>query len=417
MMRKKWTSSILFCLLTICCNAQTAGYKFYSLLDSVKTSGFYNIEIGPALSAKINTFYSDLRVVNAAGKWVPHVLHWPAIETSGDPVNHDLKFTKSEVLNSSTSLIIESRKEAISNLGIIIRNTAAERFCTLSGSDDQQKWFVINDSLLLNPLPGKNAVTSVLRINFPLSNYRFFKLVILNKNKDPFDIMQVFSAGAADLPTSLPPKFIQNPACSIEQKDSGKISYIKVMQQDLYHFDKINIKAAGVKYFSRKAELYIPSAGNHSLANPGQLWQSFTISNNGTLEYKLETTNAPEFYLLISNEDNLPLKITAVSTAADYRYLTAYLEKGQQYRLLMNNPSATPPNYDLAGIGTKISDSIPFIAFGNITAIKEPPAVIEKRRNDNWILWSAIIAALLILLLLTIKMVKEIDKRKQDDSI
>jgi hypothetical protein len=416
-MRKKWSNILLLCMITFCCNAQTGGYKFYSLLDSVKTSGFYNIEITPGLSSKINTQYSDLRIANASGKWVPHVLRRPAVEMSNDPINRELKFTKVEKLHSSTSLVIESGQPVISNLGLMIRNTSAERFCTISGSDDQQHWFVINDSVMLSALPGENAVTSILKINFPSSNYRFFKLVILNRDKDPLDIMQVFSTGPADLPTAPSFKLIKNPACSIEQKDSGKTSYIKIMQQAPYHFDKIDIKISGVKYFSRKADLYIPSTSDHSFANPGQLWQSFSISNNSTLQYKLQTSNASVFYLAIHNEDNLPLKITAVSTAADYRYITAYLEPAEQYQLLMSNSSATPPDYDLTNSTAKISDSVPFISFGKIIAISETTPVTQSSKNNQWMLWAAIIAVLIILLLFTKKMIAEVNKRKQDDSI
>ena len=150
-MKKRWSSIFLFCLINICCAAQTAGYKFYSLLDSVKTSGFYNIEITPTLSAHLKTDYSDLRIVNDSGKWVPHVMHFPEREINYDVLTMDLKFTKIENANVSTTLIIENGKDIISNLGLIIKNTAAERFCSLSGSDDKKNWFVINDSILVNP--------------------------------------------------------------------------------------------------------------------------------------------------------------------------------------------------------------------------------------------------------------------------
>jgi hypothetical protein len=416
MMRKNWTSVLLFCLITTCCTAQTAGYKFYAPLDSIKISGFYNIEIKPELSSKINTYYSDLRIVNDSGKWVPHIFHWSYSEGHDSILYESLRIIKKETDASNTILVIAADNELVGNLTLQIRNTTAERFCTISGSDDAANWFVINDSLLINPLPDPKSTSNVFEILFPPNNYKFFKIVIYNKNKPPFDIKAVMQSFITSVENSLHTQ-VANPECNIEQKDSGKISYIKVRQQQSFHFDYIDLKIAGIKYFSRKVDLYIPTSGNHSFSNPGQLWQSFTISNNNTLQLKLETSNAPVFYLLIHNEDNLPLGITEVSTAADYRYMTAYLEKGGSYKLIMNNPSATPPNYDLAKTNTKISDSIPFISFGKIIAVEQTPTSVVKIKNNNWILWAAIIAVLFILLLFTRKMVKEVDKRKEHDSI
>jgi hypothetical protein len=416
-MRRRWINILLFCMIVVCCNAQTTGYKFYAPLDSIKTPGFYNIAITPELSAHLKTDYSDLRIVNDSGKWVPHILHAPTPDKSDATLYMDLRLMKKESTKASTIIEVAAGNEPMNNIILVMRNTAAERFCTLSGSDDGKNWFVINDSIIIKPEPDPKETENSFTINFPLNNYSFFRIVIFNNNKDPFDIKDVMHRITASSIDNSSTRTVLNPSCTITQKDSGKISYIKITQQQSFHFDKINIKLSGVKYFSRKVDLYIPGFGNHSFNDPGQLWQSFTISNNSTLETKLETSNAPVFYLLIYNEDNLPLKVTEVSTVADYRYVTAYLEKEVHYKLIMDNSSASPPNYDLANVNTKISDSIPFISFGKIIAVQQTPVTVEKIKNNKWILWMAIIAVLFILLLFTRKMVKEVDKRKEHDSL
>jgi hypothetical protein len=416
-MRKKWISFLCFVTAAVCCNAQTAGYKFYARLDSVKTSGFYNIAITPELSAHLKTDYSDLRIVNDSGKWVPHVLHYPATEKSDLALYMDLRIVKKETTGSFTTLVIAAGQHITSNLVLNIRNTTAERFCTLSGSDDDKDWFVINDSILINPASEAKNTTNSFRIDFPPSNYSFFKIVIDNKNKDPFDIKDVMNSTSASSMLIDKPKLLLNPPTIIEQKDSGKISYLKVTQQQSYHFNNISLKLSGVKYFSRKVDLYIPDDANHSVSNPGQLFQSFTISNNSTLEFKLPVTNAPIFYLKINNEDNLPLKVAEVNTSIDNRYITSYLEKGNKYRLIMENASATEPNYDLTSINIKFSDSTPLLSFKNIIAFKEKPTVASPQKNNSWILWVSLIAVLFVLLLFTQKMVKEVNKRKEHDSI
>lgn len=411
-MKKKWINLLLYSSITVCCTAQTGGYKFFSKLDSVKTPGFYNIELTPELTARLKTDYSDLRIVNDAGKWIPHVLHAPAYERTDMGLIMNLRFSITENSGINTVLVIESGEKISNNIGLIITNTAAERFCTLSGTNDKKNWFVINDSILLSPVPAENETENISRINFPPNSYRFYKVIIHNKNKDPFNIKGVVEYASAAKITNTPDKLIQNPVAAIQQKDSGKISYIKISQQLPYQFDHISLQLAGVKYYSRQVDIYIPYAENHSISRPGQLLQSFTISNNSTLQFKVPLSKAAVYYLLINNEDNLPLTVKEIKTAISQHYITAYLENGSNYKLIMDNESASLPDYDLQKLNSKIPDSIPFLYFDKIMAAAENKLQETATKNNNWILWVSITAALLILLFFTYKMLKEVDKRK-----
>ena len=414
MMKKRWSSIFLFCLINICCAAQTAGYKFYSRLDSIKTSGFYTVELTPELTAHLKTDYSDLRIVNDSGKWIPHVLH--SDNSKGfDAVFMGLKFAKTENDKLKTTLLIENRFDVISNIGLTIRNTTAERFCTLSGSDDKINWFVINDSILINPSFDDNTTKNTFMLNFPWSNYKYFKLKIYNNNKDPFDIKDVITRTPPVLELYSLNESMQNPLSKIQQKDSAKMSYIKIIQGEPYHFDHISFKLSGVKYFSRKADLYIPENNTHSFLSPGRLLQSFTLSNNSTLQFKIPLCNAPIFYLLINNEDNPPITAIEVKTNNSYHSVTGYLENGNSYKMILDNLSAITPNYDLVKLAKDTPGKI--LKSGKIIAFENNVPELTPAKNNKWILWAAIAAALLILLLFTKKMIKEVDKRKQDDSV
>jgi len=416
-MRKKWANILLLCLLVVCCNAQTAGYKFYAQLDSVKKSGFYNIEISPELSAHLKTDFSDLRIVNDSGKWVPHIVHTPAIERSDMNLSMDLRLIKKESTKATTIIEVAAGNYAVDNIILVIRNTAAERFSTLSGSDDGKNWFVINDSIMIKPVFEPGSTVNSFTLNFPPNHYNFFRVVIYNNNKDPFDVKDVMQNISFSSPDDSSLKMISNPAIHIDQLDSARISYIKITQQQPFHFNNISLKIEGVKYFSRKADLYIPAPGYHSFSSPGSLLQSFTISNNSSLQFKLPVSNATVFYLRVNNEDNLPLKITAINTAVYPSYLSTYLEQGNKYTLIMENPAAIPPNYDLGNIITKFSGSTPSLSFKKIVAFEQTPIIITAKKNNSWILWTSVIAALIILLLFTRKMITEVDKRKSNDRI
>jgi len=412
-MKKKWINCLLFALTPFYCLAQTAGFTFSTRLDSVKTSGFYNIEVTPELGAHIKTDYSDIRITNAQGKWIPHRLYIPAYEQTSHTAIMDLHFSLTENSKANTTLIIEQGASAtiMSNIVLTLSNTAAARTCVLSGSDDKQNWFIINDSIGIAPVADARGSVNQFFLYFPPSSYKYFRLVIHNNNKDPFDIKDVgYSAVIGEAPNS-PAREIINPMPAIQQKDSGRISYVRVTQQQPYQFERIRLQLTGVPYFTRRVELYISGNEKHSFASPGILSHSFTVSNNSSPEFNVPLSKANTFYLLIYNEDNLPLTVKGISSSLYSRYLVTYLEKDSSYSLVMDNAAAVQPDYDLPQFKNR-SDSFAYIHFANIEVIpanKQPAAAVQ---NNNWILWSSIAAALLILLFFTWKMLKEVDKRK-----
>jgi hypothetical protein len=417
-MKPKWSNVFLFTLLCFRCGAQTTGYKNFCLLDTVRNAGFYNIALTPEINAHIKTDYSDIRIVNKEGKWVPHLFVLPANIIHQDIAAFSLPYEIMANSKVNTIVTIKSARELTSNIGLTIKNTAAKRFCTLSGSDDKKNWFVINDSILLNSSAERDSAVNTIRIDFPPSSYQYFRIIIFNDNKDPFNIRNIVQESHAGLPKIPVGRMIQNPAPTIIQKDSGKISYVKIIQQKAYHLNNISFKLSGPKYFYRQADLYIPYRDISSFSNPGKLIQSFTVSNNSTLQFKLPLINPGVFYLMINNDDNLPLIVNNINTASDYSYLVAYLEKGDGYKLIMDNPAATKPAYDLSHLNNAISsDSNQTLSTGEIIAANEKiiPAVIPK--NKKWLLWTAIAVILLLLLFFTKKMITEVDKTKHNDNL
>lgn len=416
-MRKNLFNLLWCCLFPVCAVAQTDGYKFYSRLDSVKRPGFYNIELTPELNALVKTDLSDLRIINEQGKWIPHLVHTAAEESAVKPELRKLKFSLTAYSGIYTEILIESSKQVSTNIGLLITNTAAERYATLSGSNDRSGWFVINDSILLNPVPAPQKTETIFRIDFPPNNYSFYRIVIHNDKKDPLQIKDVVEYTNAPGMSNPLFRLIENPAPVLTQKDSGKISYIKIGQQKPYPFDHISLRVNGVTFFNRKAGIYIPYGANSSFENPGQLLQSITISNNSTLQYRLPLTASVVCYLLINNEDNLPLQVQEIKTAVSNRYITTYLDSGSTYKLIMHNETAVLPNYDLDRINSPVPDSIAFLQFSDIRAFPAnvQPAVTAK--TDQWILWSAVAAALIMLLFFTFKMIKAVDKKKSHDRL
>lgn len=412
---KKPVSLFLFILINWGAFAQTKGYNYYSDLDRVGRSGFYHVELTPEISAHLKPDLTDIRIVNNEGKWIPHLLRIPANIETRHPALWDLKYLITENSIRNTVAIIEKGNDTVTNIIVEINNTTAQRFCTLSGSDNKQNWYVINDSILPDTPLREASVTARMRINFPPISYPYLRLTIRNNNKDPYNITGIFS----EVPVTdntLQKKIIHNPLPVIRQKDSGKISYVTIIQREPYLFSNITLEVAGVRYFSRKSMLYIPG-GNNAAPGFGDPITSFTISNNSTMHFRFPLVKSKILYLLIHNEDNLPLTVSSINTGYDQMYITGYLEQGKTYRIITDNPNATAPDYDLSTLHFKYADSIPFLH-----ALKPAPLPSENSAtalffNKRILLWSAVSLMLVVLLFFTLKMLREINKNKPDDHL
>jgi hypothetical protein len=401
---------ILLCQLQV--SAQTEGYNYEAAIKPVDSSGFYNIVLTPELNAHLKTDYSDLRIVNDTGKWVPHLVRSLSTEFTEDFVIWDLKIIRKENSSKETELVVSAKDSISSNLVIYLSNTVAERFCSVSGSNDLSSWFTINDSILINPSSDSKKVETFFDISFPPCSYKFFKLQLNNRNKEPFNIIHVGTRGVVRVATKFDRyHIVENPACVISQKDSSKLSIIKVEQSAAYHFETVSVKVNGVKYFKREAYLYIPISINHSFSNPGQLTGNFTISNNSTLKFRFPSNKTKIFYIIIHNDDNLPLKVEEVKTFTNYRVATAYLEKGSHYKLLLDNPSAAAANYDLTIKDISAKENIPSPTIGKITSIKTT-TIAATTSNFKNLIWLTIAIAAIILSFFTFRLITDMNKSK-----
>ena len=412
-MKKKLCSLLIFFSLAgLSSVAQTEGYQYKATIDGIKESGFYNIEITPAINAHLKTDYSDLRIINSNGKWVPHLLIQANSNRSADNLLLDLPIVKKESNTSFTELVVKTIEPNISNLFLKIKNTDAERFATLTGSDDAANWYIINDSIAIKPSKSVDDNIATFNIEFPANNYVYYKLYINNKRKAPFNIMSVGTTGVAPK-GKMPYSFsaMENPAPLITQKDSGKVSFIKVIQPASYHIEKISFKISGVKYFFRRVDLFIPPLALNSINSPGRLLQSFTVSNNSTLEFKIPITNADSFYLIVHNEDNLPLKLEEIKTYSLYRRATVYFEKGKHYKMILENKNAIAPNYDLLQLNLNPKEVLPLATIGNIKFIKNTGA-LSSAKNNKWMIWLTIILAAVTLGYFTYKLITDMSKKE-----
>jgi hypothetical protein len=398
-------NNCLVAILILGVQAQ-AQFRYTCDLQQVSQTGFYKIAISPELSAFTKTDLSDIRIADEKKQWIPYILKYPDLPIG--PTFLYLPEIKIKNSNSETILIIQSNaKQEISNWSLEVKNAHVNRFASISGSDDGKQWYSITDSLLLkNPEGDRNS----LKIYFPPVAYSSFRVKIFNGKNDPLSIQKVTSLLTSPLPS--PGKPVINPAGSFVQTDTSGYSFIRVEQPDDFQFDFLDISVSAPKYYEREVSFYLNAGGNIAQLLKTEPIQKFTVSTNSSGVYSLPFFKSKIFYLLIKNNDNPPLRISAVKTSQSKRELIAWLESGKNYRLFLDDSFARPPDYDLKNFSQSIPDSVTTLSAGKFEATTIIVANRKTVKNSRWWIWPTIILVIILLSISTLALNRDLKKTK-----
>jgi hypothetical protein len=382
-------------------------FNYAAELNKVDTSGFYEIFITPEISRYLKPDFSDIRIAGENNRWVPHILE------QGEAIVLENLFTAFPILQNRVNdsgknlLIVENTKTGgINNLKLLLKNAAVSRVALLSGSNNQQDWYIIDDNININRSYETTKDEYMQEINFPLAKYRYLKLVIDNAHNEPLRVSRVGFYGQPAY--KKPIAYHVNPAPQFIQKDSNHYSYITVKQADSYQFEEISISTNGPRYYSRDVQICLPDFDKNNISMPGRVIGNFKLISGTTCLFYLTRTKAPLFYILIKNGDSPPLKIDTIRTALKNIALVSYLEKDKKYKLLLGDSLASFADYDLQ----TFKDSITVkrvLKYGDVYPISKK-TLNKKDQDKNWWIWPAIILAGLALSFLTYRLTGDINK-------
>ncbi len=379
--------------------AQNAA-RFFSKLPVITKAGFYRINLQPAVVANCQDNLEDLRLLDTASRQVPFVIQTdPPAFTENSFIELPVLSTELAPDKQTHITIGNTSNKTISKLLLEIKNTDANRFVTVSGSDDNKQWFVIKENILLYNVSVPDKDRFVQYLDFPNSSYKFFKIIIHGKNLLPVNIVKV---GIFD-GVQRPGNYTALPAPAIVQKDSSnRNTYLSIRLKENYRVNKLIITVTGPKFFKRNFSVY-----NNTLNSP--LQTSYFISSEVTPAYTMDT-RARSLTAVIGNDDNPPLQIVAVATYQLNKYLSAYLEPGIDYHLSFGDSLATAPAYDLAFFKNQMANSYADISTGAVirSNVSATSGAAKFNGSGTFILWSIIGAVLVLMLVLTVRMTREI---------
>lgn len=371
-------------------------FRYSAKLDTIPASGFFAIHLNSELLSYLRTDHADLRIEDKNNKQIPYLIQ-SAEKPLFTPLFVEFPILSNRIIDSGKSEIILNNDSAklTANIKLFIKNAAVSRLGSLSGSNDRQKWFIIDDQVLIGRSYESVKDEYLQEIVFPGSSYRFYKLVIDNQKNDPMNIVRAGSYAA--LYDRRPMQFEDNPPPAIGQIDSGKYRIVNIQYNRPYHISRIRIIASGAPFFNREFQLFAIDSAMGTKHYIG----SFSLNSKAIPVFDFPLVKTSSLQLIFDNRDNPPLAIDEFITEHLSINATAYLEKNNSYRLLMDNAEANLPDYDLVHFKDSIPQSIGYL---NPHTIVANESVAKDSKNRKWWIWPVLIGVIAIMGLLTYKL-------------
>lgn len=377
-------------------------YQWQTKLSGVAGEGFYRVLLDPAITARCVSGYSDLRVVDSAGHYVPYLLQSETPVTSSE-VAKPFAFTTHT--DSFFTIDIENAEARLcGELHLTLGNTAIGAQATMTGSDDGQQWYAISD-IVIHPGHTVKAATFEQVITMPPVKYRHLRLAMPMKKVIPLHVLEI-SASDAFVKEG---KYTAVPTPQLlPQRDSVHTSFIRLIYDHRYQMDKLLLRVEGPKYYRRHLLVLDGTsvAGEATLLPDGD----HIISLSGAYD---------TLTIQVDNEDNPPLKISSVEALQLNRYAAMYLDGDRSYYLVLGNDKAHAPSYDLGyfldsmrvhGLKDLTTGTI---EKNTITPLDEKVKPAERKGPNTWWIWPVLTVVLGMLLFFTLKMGKEVGSEKR----
>ncbi|MFB9841742.1 hypothetical protein [Mucilaginibacter ginsenosidivorans] len=392
------------CLLPWFAFAQSVHqFKYRADIANIDSSGVYKIELQPDFIAKsVKGELYDIRIDDETGKFVAYSIITNPLDKV-KPVFVDFPEVKPNTASDSATIYIAENKgkTRISELWLQLKNTAVSRLANLSGSDDLQHWFAIREDIRLQD-GGESENTEFDQVlNFPASDYRYFRVTIRNKNKDMVKVIRsgIYVSDEAGLNKMM---LSPLPAVRLSSRGESKQTSYFVELGDSYLVNQLHLDVSSPKYYNRRISIY--DVGN----NINQALIDTRISSSGS-NYFIISAKTNKLRVDIVNGDDNPLIIKDIRAYQQKQFAVSYLEKRHHYALLAGDSTANEVSYDLSFMHSEPLSQFSLISH---SAVYENPAFGARhfavKRDYTLLIWVSIAVVLLILGLLTWRMVKEI---------
>jgi len=291
---------------------------------------------------------------------------------------------------------------------------------------DGKQWFALKDkyeSVTFDTYEqGSKKTTSMLRFDFPKSEYLFYKFDFddwrnwwHNYNYPVF----IVRAGYIE-PTFVPEETLENPVPTMKRTEDPKrketdirISFPEAQYIDHLKLTVLRGPREQTDYY-RAASLF-EIIKKDSVHTEERFVASTILSSLSGNEFNLNRARLKDLVLRISNHDDQPLNISEMHAFEVKHYLVADLSTNESYMLRYGCDTLQAPVYDLQYFREKVplAPRIVNVSGPRDIFIVEGKRVNKKENgffNNKAVIWIAIALVGLVLAFMTVRMLKDMKK-------
>lgn len=400
---------VVIALSFIVLSAKGQEYRAEALLPAVDHDGFHRIMLTPELMPYVNNNFSNIRILDKNGVQVPYLMEKDR-ETASSTEFIPYTIEEKTILPDSCTILVLKNDDGITinNINLVIRNAAIYKEAELYGSDDGESWYALRDRFSIGLANSTEATSEIKIIDFPASDYKWYKLRINDKGSAPLNILQ--AGYYMHIPQAI--RYEEVPVRYMEQDNDleKKKSTVWIWPDTMRVIDRISWTISGTPYYQRQARLYTNmQARDHKgdFVTRRIILAEFQVNSRHEAVLYLPEIKLDNLILEIENGDNPPLKVDEIKFYQVNRYLVAWLEQGETYKIAFGEDDMPVPNYDLANFRDSIPALLTSVQPGAVQPILSAEEESTTIFTTKLFIWVAIAVVIVVLGLMSIRMMRE----------
>ncbi|MCH7959845.1 MAG: DUF3999 family protein [Candidatus Hydrogenedentes bacterium] len=427
----------VLCALALCCawTAQSGAVEAEDRFDArdwawtapVEQSDaegeFLRLTITPDIMDKSHSSLRDLRVLDHAGKLVPHVLHFDRTEAELAWGSTTLMNRTFRIGNFDRTVIHFPDRTQRNRIRVGLSGDNYRRYALLEGSEDKSNWAAVASTWMFKvPNDGEIFETDIFR--FPTNDFPYLRLTVLNMEDETRRIHIRSVKYAHYKQAEIETTSVTLTATFVEPDDTEREKNATILVIDLGYnnlpLEELRLEITN-PYFYRPFDLSGRRAETETIQRKSETgWDDierdipwshlrrgvfYRIQKDGEMEEQLavEKIRTPYRYLRlrIFNGDDAPLKLDAAAVVAQRRALGSLVfahAHGETYSLIFGNEKASAPKYDLARAIEGVDEiDVPTVGLGAVNALIFEPEAPAWSTQYAWVIWVVLIVAVVLM--------------------
>ncbi|MDR0230401.1 MAG: hypothetical protein LBI72_15265 [Flavobacteriaceae bacterium] len=403
--------SIAFVIWSICWigilngYAQQKPYNAWVDIAPVQSSGYYNIQLDNRMVALSK---GNLQHLSIAKKDITKQAEVPYFVRKAQPIAQettliDYPIDRLVERDSINRFVVHNAtQKTIKDFYVAINKADVSINAIVKGSNNNKDWFIVKQKTPIYSYHKVNNNEVTLLVDFPEGQYTYYAIELINNQAAPLKVNRVSTVMDAKTYGQFTPTHLKFDRLTTTKKTST-LSFVK--QQVPCELSKLIVQVNTPTHYYRQAIL------KDSIT---KIEVPFVLSSKSKNEIIIDNVSVVNPYIEIANADNQPLAITSIETYSLTRFLTAYLEENEHYRIKLNSLSDSIRSYDIEYFKDDIPKVLPIVQTKDFVLqelVKKDNEEVKKMdRTLNTILWIVIIVVGLIIALICYKTFRKLEK-------